>query len=147
MKAAFIASGAVALLAITATPVSAASDMHLSGGGTATISQVAFNVSFEGAGAANGSFNCLMAGRSSSVLGAMGLSHLMKVQIHPDAATARGTMVEFSGSGFLIMDGGKTQSIHVEVSADVATQQFQLTVDGIGQMPVETMQTGGFELR
>jgi hypothetical protein len=147
MRATCIASVAAALLAITATPVSASSGMHLSGGGTATISQVAFDVSIEGSGTASGSFNCLMAGRSSSVLGAFGLSHLMKVQIHPDAATAQGAMVEFSGSGFLITDGGKTRSIHAEVSADVATQQFQLTVDGIGSMPVETMETGGFELR
>jgi len=142
-----VIGGAVALLLMAAAPVSAASGLHLTGGGTASISQVAFNVSIEAGGAATGSFNCLMAGRSSSVLGAFGLSHLMKVQVHPDTAKAEGAMVEFSGPGFLIMDGGKTQPIHVEVSADVVAQQFQLTVDGIGSMPVETMQTGGFELR
>ena len=41
---------------------------HLSGGGTASISQVAMNVTLEGAGSASGSFECLMAGRSAFVL-------------------------------------------------------------------------------
>ena len=63
-----------------ATPASASSTLHLSGGGTTTISQVAFNVTFDTSGKASGSFNCLMAGRSASVLSAFNLSHLMKVQ-------------------------------------------------------------------
>ena len=59
---------ALLLLIVAAAPVSAASSRHLSGGGTATISQVAFNVTIDGSGGASGSFNCLMAGRSAFVL-------------------------------------------------------------------------------
>jgi len=132
-----------------APPVSAASSYHLSGGGTATISQVAFNVTFDSSGKASGSFNCLMAGRSAFVLGPFGLKHLMKVQAQPTAATVdpKTSVVTFSGPGFLIMDGGKMQPIHVRVWADVTSQQFQLIVDEVGAMPVETMQTGQIDLR
>ncbi len=63
-----------------APPASASSTLHLSSGGTATISQVAFNVTFDTSGKASGSFNRLMAGRSVSLLSAFNLSHLMKVQ-------------------------------------------------------------------
>lgn len=141
MKASLIGSLAVLLLILSAAPVSAASSLHLSGGGTATISQVAFNVTIEGS-AASGSFNCLMAGRSE-----FGSLHLMKVQAEPTAATVTGTKVSFSGPGFLIMDGDKTQPIHVQVMADVLTQQFQLTVVNVMKMPAEKMLTGHFELR
>ena len=140
-KASLIGSLAVLLLILSAAPVSAASSLHLSGGGTATISQVAFNVTIEGS-AASGSFNCLMAGRSE-----FGSLHLMKVQAEPTAATVTGTKVSFSGPGFLIMDGDKTQPIHVQVMADVLTQQFQLTVVNVMKMPAEKMLTGHFELR
>jgi hypothetical protein len=146
MRKPLIVGDALVLLVMAAAPVSAASELHLAGGGTASISQVAFNVSIEAGGAATGSFNCLMAGRSAFVLGAFNLSHLMKVQVHPDTAKVDHSIVTFSGPGFLIMDG-RTQSIHVEVWTDVAAQQFKLTVDGIGSMPVETMQTGHFELQ
>ena len=149
MTKAVLASGLAVLLLIAAAPVAAASSRHLSGGGTATISQVAFNVTIEGSGA-SGSFNCLMAGRSAWVLPAFGLSHLMKVQAQPTAATVTGTIVHFSGPGFLIMDGSKTQPIHVSVLADVATQHFQLTVvvGGVTMpTPDEHMLTGHFELR
>ena len=132
-----------------APPVSAASSHHLSGGGTATISQVAFNVTFDSSGKASGSFNCLMAGRSAFVLGAFGLKHLMKVQAQPTAVVVplTGSVVTFSGPGFLIMDGKTQLQIHVLVWANVATQQFQLTVVEVGAMPVETMQTGQIDLR
>jgi len=148
MKAA-LASGVAMLLMVAAAPVSAASTFHLIGGGTATISQVAFNVTVEGGGAASGSFNCLMAGRSAFVLPAFGLAHLMKVQAQPTIATmnANGSVVKFSGPGFLIMDGKNTQSVLVNVWADVANQQFQLTVVGVGTMPIENMLTGRFRLR
>jgi hypothetical protein len=146
MKA-VLTGGLLAVLMAAAPPVYAASDLHLSGGGTATISQVAFNVTIEASGAASGSFNCLMAGRSAFVLPAFGLAHLMKVQAEPTAATAAGGTVHFSGPGLLIMDGSKTRPIHVRVWADVATQNFQLTVVEVGSMPVEQMQTGHFELR
>ena len=138
---------ALLLLIVGAAPVSAASSRHLSGGGTATISQVAFNVTIDGSGGASGSFNCLMAGRSAWVLPPFGLSHLMKVQAQPTAATVTGTIVHFSGPGFLIMDGKNKQSVLVNVWADVANQQFQLTVVGVGTMPIENMLTGRFRLR
>ena len=132
-----------------APPVSAASSHHLSGGGTATISQVAFNVTFDSSGKASGSFNCLMAGRSAFVLGQFGLKHLMKVQAQPTAVVVplTGSVVTFSGPGFLIMDGKTQMQIHVRVWANVATQHFLLTVDEVGAMPEETMLTGHFELR
>jgi hypothetical protein len=147
MNRAVVAGGvALLLLILAATPVSAASAQHLSGGGTATISQVAFNVTIEGS-AASGSFNCLMAGRSAGVLSDFRLSHLMKVQAEPTAGGVKGSVVTFSGPGFLIMDGNSKMPIHVDVWADVAKQKFQLTVAGVGAMPVETMLTGHFELR
>jgi hypothetical protein len=152
MRKSVVVGGALVLLVVSATPVSAASELHLTGGGTASISQVAFNVSIEAGGAATGSFNCLMAGRSAFVLAGMGLSHQMKVQAEPTSAAVTGTTVNFSGPGFLIMDGAKTEPIVVAVSADAATQTFQLTVMlGAGKapvaMPVEKMLTGHFELR
>jgi len=137
---------AVLLLVIAAAPVSASSTRHLSGGGTATISQVAFNVTIEGS-AASGTFNCVMAGRSAGVLPPFGLSHLMKVQAHPTAASVTGTKITFSGPGFLIMDGNRKMQIHIVVRANVATQHFQLTVVEVGAMPEEWMLTGHFELR
>jgi hypothetical protein len=149
-RAAVAAGVAVLLLMMAAVPVSAASTQHLSGGGTATISQVAFNVTIEAGGGASGSFNCLMAGRSGWVLPPFGLSHLMKVHAEPTAATVTGNRVSFSGPGFLIMDGKTKMPIHVSVWADVATQKFRLAVVELaakGIMPEETMQTGHFELR
>jgi hypothetical protein len=136
----------VALSICVSQSASAASAGHLSGGGTASISQVAFNVSVEGSGGASGSFECLMAGRSSFVLGAFGLSHIMQVHATPTAGSISGSVVSFSGPGKLIMDNGQHQSIQVSVWANVATQQFQLTVAGIGSMPVETFISGGISL-
>jgi hypothetical protein len=124
----------------------AATARHLSGGGTASISQVAFNVSVDGLGGASGSFECLMAGRSAFVLGAFGLAHIMQVHATPTAGSIAGTVVSFSGPGKLIMDNGQHQAIEVSVWANVATQQFQLTVAGIGSMPVETFMSGGISL-
>jgi hypothetical protein len=138
----------LSLFAWAATPAAAGAGVHLSGGGTATISQVAFNVTIEGGGAASGSFNCLMAGRSAFVLGTFGLKHLMKVEAHPTAASldSTGTTVSFSGPGFLIMDGDTKQAVDIQVWANANTQQFQLTVVGVGAMPVEHMLTGHFQL-
>ena len=123
-----------------------AATAHLSGGGTASISQVAMNVFFDGAGSASGSFNCLMAGRSKGVLGAFGLSHIMKVQATPTAGSVSGSTATFSGPGTLITDGQR-MAIDVSVSVNVTTQQFQLTVIQVGAMPVETFSSGGVELR
>jgi hypothetical protein len=136
-----------AVFVCAAQSATAATDGHLSGGGTASISQVAFNVRVDGSGGASGSFECLMAGRSRFVLGAFGLSHIMQVHATPTAGSISGSTVSFSGPGKLIMDGGQHQPIEVSVWADVATQQFQLTVAGIGSMPVETFVSGGISLR
>jgi hypothetical protein len=137
---------ATALICVTSSATAARAG-HLSGGGTASISQVAFNVSIDGTGGASGSFECLMAGRSSSVLGAFGLAHIMQVHATPTAGTISGSVVSFSGPGTLIMDGGQHMSIHVSVWVNVAAQQFQLTVVEVGAMPVETFSSGGVELR
>jgi len=148
VKRALAAFAVVAVVAITGAPSAAgATSGHLSGGGTASISQVAFNVSLDGSGGASGSFECLMAGRSAFVLGAFGLSHIMQVHATPTAGSISGSVVSFSGPGMLIMDGGQHQSIHVSVWANVATQQFQLTVIEVGAMPVETFKSGGISLR
>lgn len=143
-----IASVAVLL----GTQSAAAATAHLSGGGTASIGDVAFsqvgmNVAFGGAGSASGSFNCLMAGRSKGVLVGFGLSHIMKVQATPTAGSISGSTATFSGPGMLIMDGGQHASIDVNVWVNVATQQFQLTVIQVGALPVETFSSGGVALK
>jgi len=135
-----------ALICVTPS-ATAATAGHLSGGGTASISQVAFNVTVDGTGSASGSFECLMAGRSSFVLGAFGLAHIMQVHATPTAGTISGSLVSFSGPGKLIMDGGQHMSIDVTVWANVATQQFQLTVVQVGAMPVENFVSGGISLK
>src|SRR5438093_12328175 len=94
---AVLALGAMLGLA-AAAPAMAAAPAHLHGGGTATISQVAFNVKFDGAGSASGSFECLMAGRSSFVLPDFGLVHIMAVHVWPDAGSVSGSLATFSGA-------------------------------------------------
>jgi hypothetical protein len=149
VKRTLVAAGVTlaAVFLFAAQSALAAPAAHLSGGGTASISQVAFNVSLDGSGGASGSFECLMAGRSAFVLGAFGLSHIMQVHATPTAGSISGSVVSFSGPGKLIMDGGQHQPIHVSVWANVATQQFQLTVVEVGAMPVETFVSGGISLR
>lgn len=142
-----VAVGFAAAFTAAAPSATAATAGHLSGGGTASISQVAFNVHVDGSGGATGSFECLMAGRSSFVLGAFGLAHIMEVHATPTAGSISGSTVMFSGPGMLIMDHGQHQPIEVSVWANVATQQFQLTVAGMGTMPVETFRSGGVSLR
>jgi hypothetical protein len=148
VKRTLVAAGVVlaAVFWLATESATAATAGHLSGGGTASISQVAFNVSLDGSGGASGGFECLMAGRSAFVLGAFGLSHIMEVHATPTAGSISGSVVSFSGPGMLIMDGGQHQSIHVRVWANVATQQFQLTVVEVGAMPVETFVSGGISL-
>jgi len=120
---------------------------HLSGGGTASISQVAMNVTIDGSGSARGSFECLMAGRSGFVLGDFGLAHNMIVHATPSAGSVAGSVATFSGTGSLILDGRqKMDPIHVQVSVDVATQSFQLTVVKVGTLPVETLRSGQISL-
>ena len=136
----------VAALAL-AQAAPAATSSHLSGGGTASISQIAMNVRFDGSGGASGSFNCLMAGRSAFVLGAFGLEHVMKVQATPTAGSVSWPIATFSGRGFLITYGGQRMSVDISVWANVETQEFQLTVVQVGTLPVETFTSGGITLR
>jgi hypothetical protein len=147
---ALLALGAV--LVVAAAPAYAARPSHLHGGGTASISQVAFNVSFAGAGSASGSFECLMAGRSSFVLPDFGLVHVMAVHVSPDAGSVSGSLATYSGPAQLILDKGPALKVEADVWADTATQAFQLTLFG-GPLPpggvtpgIETMVKGGFSL-
>ena len=138
---------AAAAAAVLAAPAGAApAGAHLAGGGTATISQVAMNVTVESSGVASGSFECLMAGRSAFVLPAFGLAHDMIVHATPTEGRVAGSTVRFSGPGRLTLDGRSKLDVHVRVTVDVATQTFQLTVVGVGAMPVERMLTGRLSL-
>lgn len=130
------------LLAGAAQPTLAADGHHLSGGGTASISQVAMNVNFSASGSVSGTFECLMAGRSAFVLPQFGLAHSMIVHASPTAGSVSGTKVTFSGPGRLSLDGHVHMDIHIDVHVDVAAQTFQLTVVEVGAMPVETMLSG-----
>ena len=132
-----------ALLTLAPAQAAAAPSLHhLSGGGTASISQVAMNVAIGGSGSASGSFECLMAGRSGFVLGDFGLAHNMIVHATPTSGSVAGSTVTFAGLGSLILDGHQKMNIHVQVSANIATQSFQLTVVEVGTLPVETLLTG-----
>jgi len=119
---------------------------HLSGGGTASISQVAMNVTIDGSGSARGSFECLMAGRSGFVLGDFGLAHNMIVHATPSAGSVSGSVATFQGTGSLILDGRQKIDIHVSVWVNAATQSFQLTVVEVGTLPVETLGSGQISL-
>lgn len=135
---------------LTTQTAAASTAGHLSGGGTASISQVAFNVNVNGSGGASGSFECLMAGRSAFVLSAMGLAHIMQVHATPATGSISGSLVTFFGPGELIMDNGQHMAIHVSVWANVATQQFELSVlelGAAGVMPPETFVSGAISLR
>jgi hypothetical protein len=131
-----------ALLTSAGSLSAANGSWHLSGGGTASISQVAMNVTIDGSGSARGSFECLMAGRSGFVLGDFGLAHNMIVHATPSSGSVVGSVATFSGTGSLILDGSQKMDIHVRVWANVATQSFQLTVVEVGTLPVETLQSG-----
>ena len=138
---------AAAFTFASATASASGATSHLSGGGTASISQVAFNVTINGSGSASGSFECLMAGRSSSVLEQFGLSHIMDVHATPTSGSVSWPVVSFSGPGRLTMDGGQHVGIDVTVWANVLTQQFELTVGGVPPMPPESFMSGGISLR
>jgi hypothetical protein len=142
-----LAAVAALLLLAPANAVAAPNVHHLSGGGTASISQVAMNVSIDGSGSASGSFECLMAGRSGFVLGDFGLVHNMIVHANPSTGSVAGSIVTFAGTGSLTLDGHQKMDIHVQVWADVATQSFQLTVVEVGTLPVETLASGKIALR
>jgi hypothetical protein len=130
------------LLATSVQPTLAAGGHHLTGGGTASFSQVAMNVNFGASGSATGSFECLMAGRSAFVLPTFGLAHNMIVHATPTAGSVSGTKATFTGPGRLTLDGKVKMNIHVSVQVDVAAQTFELTVVEVGAMGVETMQSG-----
>jgi len=125
-----------------ATAVASPDAHHLSGGGTASISQVAMTVAIDGSGSASGSFECLMAGRSGFVLGDFGLVHNMIVHGTPSTGSVSGSVVTFAGTARLTLDGRQHLDVHVQVWADVATQSFQLTVVEVGTVPVETLLSG-----
>ena len=135
------------MFAASAPPALAAGMHHLSGGGTASISQVAMNVAFDGSGGASGSFECLMAGRSAFVLGDFGLKHIMAVHATPTAGVAGASGVSFSGPAKLVMDNGTHMPVHVEVTVDVAAQNFRLRVVEVGLLPWEHLLTGHVSLR
>jgi hypothetical protein len=135
------------LLLAPSQATAATGTRHLSGGGTASISQVAMNVTISASGVASGSFQCLMAGRSAFVLGNFGLAHNMIVHATPTAASVVGSVVTFSGPGSLILDGSQKMDIHVRLWANVATQSFQLTVVEVGTLPMETLLSGQISLR
>src|SRR5438132_4439064 len=101
-----LALGLLATLLLTPAPAAARPAQHLTGGGTASISQVAMNVAFDGSGGASGSFECLMAGRSAFVLGDFGLKHIMAVHAPPTAGVAGASGASFSGPAKLVMDTG-----------------------------------------
>lgn len=138
-----VAVAAICLLAAPAPALGA----RLSGGGAADISQVAMTVSVSNSGAASGSFLCLMAGRSAFALAPFGLERVMAVEATPAVGSVTGTVVTFGGPGLLILDGNQRVAVDVEVWVDVATQTFQLTVLGVGTLPVETLLAGRLSLR
>lgn len=138
----------VALLVLGLGQARAASDArHLSGGGTASFSQIALNVTIGDSGSASGSFECLMAGRSAFVLGQFFLAHNMIVHATPTGGAVNGSIVTFYGPARLTMDGSQKMDVHVHVWVNVATQSFELTVDEVGPMGPETFLSGGVSLR
>ena len=143
MRRLLVVAAAVGLLVAPAPALGA----RLSGGGAADISQVAMTVAVGDSGAASGSFLCLMAGRSAFALAPFGLAHVMAVEATPTSGSVSGTVVSFSGPGVLILDGSQRVAVDVEVWVDAATQTFQLTVLGVGTLPVETLLAGRLTLR
>jgi hypothetical protein len=141
------AYAALAVVVLAAPAQAGAGTMHLTGGGTATFSQLAMNVAIDPSGSASGSFECLMAGRSAFVLPSFILAHNMIVHATPTAASVVGSVVTFTGPGRLTMDGTQKMDIHVSVTVDVAAQSFELTVVEVGPMGIEYMRSGKLALR
>jgi hypothetical protein len=147
-RRAFVAAAFVGFfLATVGSSTAANGSWHLSGGGTADLSQVAFNVRIDANGSARGSFECLMAGRSAWTLPGFGLERNMIVHAWPAEGTVSGSLVTFTGPGQLIADGQKL-SIHVVVWANASTKQFNLTIVELGGgPPTETLETGNVSLK
>jgi len=141
------AFAALAVVVFAAPAQARPGTMHLTGGGTATFSQIAVNVAIDPSGSASGSFECLMAGRSAFVLPPFSLAHNMIVHATPTAASVAGSVVTFTGPGRLTMDGTQKMDIHVRVTVDVAAQSFELTVVEVGPMGIEYMRSGKLALR
>ena len=99
-----VAALVVVVLVGLAQPTLAADGHHLSGGGTASISQVAMNVNFSASGSVSGTFECLMAGRSAFVLPGFGLAHSMIVHASPTAGSVSGTKATFSGIHHIVLN-------------------------------------------
>jgi len=140
------AYAALAVVVLAAPAQARPGTMHLTGGGTATFSQLAVNVAIGPSGSASGSFECLMAGRSAFILPSS-LAHNMIVHATPTAAIVAGSVVTFTGPGRLTMDGTQKMDIHVSVRVDVAAQSFELTVIEVGPMGIEYMRSGKLVLR
>lgn len=141
-------AAALAVLSLAlAQPASPASQHHLSGGGTATLSQVAMNVWISDSGTASGSFECLMAGRSAFAIAGFGLAHNMIVHGSPTAGSVSGTVVTFSGPARLTLDGKTKMDVQISVKVDVSTQSFQLIAIGVATIDTETMVSGHLSLR
>ena len=140
------AFAALAVVVLAAPAQARPGTMHLTGGGTATFSQLAVNVAIDPSGSASGSFECLMAGRSAFVLPPF-LAHNMIVHATPTSAGVAGSVVTFTGPGRLTMDGKQKIEIHISVAVDVAAQSFELTVVEVGPMGLEYMQSGKLTLR
>jgi hypothetical protein len=70
----------------------------------------------------------------------------MIVHARPSSGSVVGSDVTFAGTGSLMLDGRQKMSIHVQVTADVATQSFRLTVIEVGTLPVESLLTGRLRL-
>jgi hypothetical protein len=135
-------------LLVGPAPTALAGSVHrVTGGGTASISQVAMGVSIDDTGLASGSFECLMAGRSGFALAPFGLSHIMAVHATPTVGSVSGSVARFAGPALLIMDNGQSMDVHVQVWVDSATQKFQLTVVEVGALPTEDLLTGQISLR
>src|SRR5204863_269566 len=94
-----VAACAVLTIVVLAAPAQARpGTMHLTGGGTATFSQLAVNVVIYPSGSASGSLECLMAGRSAFVLPPFGLAS-GTIAVHPNSASVEGEFTAMSGGG------------------------------------------------
>ena len=137
MKRTWLITGILflAVLAWGSNSVSAENFVHVTGGGTGTFdgtnpgSQFGMGVLIALGGSAQGSFNCVMAGRS-----AFGDLHLMKVNGKVDSGTVGSGTATFSGSGTLHVNNLKddvTFVVTVIHDGGPGVGQFQLTVSGI----------------
>ncbi len=142
-----------ALLLASATPAAGAQTTHVTGGGTgvwamtvpplftagAPASQFGMGIRILAGGAADGRFNCLMAGRSQ-----FGPFQFMAVRGEVTSGTATATTATFSGVGTVygnfLGGGDRTQKIDALFTVNVTeggagAGTLQLTVVFIGTPP------------